>query len=332
MTRRRVRRPCRGNGLPDGVVSISLPTPYPIGPVTVFLVDGDPPTLIDTGPATAPAWHRLCAKLSEVGLRPEDIGRVLVTHGHHDHFGQAARLAALGAKVLAHPDDRYNLGLTRDYPRRWRHLRRAGLGLTRRVAVVLALRLLDRTARPLPGFEPLADGQEVACSGRTLRVHHTPGHSPGHVAFELVGEGVLFSGDTVLDHITPNAIVDIDPRDRDRLFLSIAAYRASLRRLAAMQPRLLLPAHGRCLPDVAGQIAAIERHQDDRAGEVSALLEDGPATAMALVDRLFPRVALVGTFLAYSEVLGHLLEFERCGVAARERVDGREFWRIGEAD
>jgi glyoxylase-like metal-dependent hydrolase (beta-lactamase superfamily II) len=322
----RRRRPCRGNDLPDGVVSVSLPTPYPVGPVTVYLLEGDPPTLIDTGPATGAAWRRLCSELLDLGYRPEDIGAVLITHGHHDHFGNSSRLAGLGAQVMAHPDDALNFTMTRCYAARWRHLRRAGMGVARRAAVLFALRMLDRTTRPLVGFRPLHDGQELTLSGRALRVHHTPGHSPGHVAFELVGEGVLVSGDTVLDGITPNAVVDIDPRDRGRLFLSLAAYRSTLRRLAELRPRALLPAHGPCLRDVDRQIDRIGQHQDERAGEVTVLLHGRRWTTTELVDRLFPRVSLLGAFLAYSEVLGHLLELERCGVARRESHGNRDLW------
>jgi glyoxylase-like metal-dependent hydrolase (beta-lactamase superfamily II) len=308
-------------------VSISLPTPYPVGPVTVYLLEGDPPTIIDTGPATGAAWRRLCAKLGDLGRRPEEIGLVLITHGHHDHFGQSSRLAALGAEIMAHPDDRLNLTMTRDYPLRWQQLTRAGMSLGRKAAVLAALGLLDRTTRPVKRFHALRDGQELTCSGRRLRVHHTPGHSPGHVAFELVDEGVLISGDTVLDGITPNAVIDIDPRDRHRFFPSIAAYRATLCRLAGLGPRLLLPAHGRCLADVSEQIGRIQRHQGQRALQVISMLGDGPSTATTLVDRLFPNVSMLGTFLAYSEVLGHLLELERSGNAVRERRGRVEVWR-----
>ncbi len=305
---------------------IAVPTPYPIGPVTVYLLEGDPLTLVDTGPATRVAWRKLERGLAARGYAPRDVKRVLVTHGHHDHFGAASRLAGLGAEVHVHPHDAANLLLQRDYTRRWRRLRRSGLSVGRTSAILFSLFTLDLTTRRLPEYTPLADGETLRHERDTIRVHHTPGHSPGHVAFELMNEGVWITGDTLLDGITPNAVVEEDPLDPDRLFLSIAAYNRSLALLEEAAPALLLPAHGRCLDDVAHQVAVVRAKQAERAQQVRAALAAGPATVARIVESLFPHVSLLGTFLAYSEVLGHLLELERCGSVMRSAESGRERW------
>ena len=327
-TRWRSRQPCEGPGLPSFVVPISLPTPYPIGPVTLYLLDGEPLTLVDTGPATRSAWAGLRQALAARSLRPDDVRRVLITHGHHDHFGLARRLSRLGAELLAHPHDRRNLALDRNYPMLWRQLGQAGLPVAKRLPLIAGLRLLDRTAQSVTRVTWLADGQELPHDRGMIRVRHTPGHTPGHLSFELVKEGVLITGDTILDGLTPNAVVDTDPDNPARPFHSLAAYAETLTRLETIGARLLLPAHGPCISDVAGQVSALRDKQAKRSAEVHSALLAGPATVARLIARLFPGVTLLGSFLAFSEVLGHLLELERRGVVRRVSARRGERWAL----
>jgi glyoxylase-like metal-dependent hydrolase (beta-lactamase superfamily II) len=309
-------------------VPIALPTPYPIGPVTVYLLVGEPLTLVDTGPATGSAWRALRDALAERSLRPGDVRRVLLTHAHHDHFGLARRFARLGAAIAAHPHERENLRLARGYGLLWRQLGLAGLSVARRMALVASLRMLDRTARPVRAFDSLQDGQVLPHEGSPIRVHHMPGHTPGHVGFELGSEDAIITGDTVLDGVVPNAVINADPERLDRPFQSLAAYAATLRRLETMRPRILLPAHGPCIANVAGQVAALRERQARRSADVRAALEAGPATAAEVIARIFPRVTLLRVFLAYSEVFGHLLELERLGAVERVSERRRERWRL----
>src|SRR5690349_2423737 len=92
---------------PDGplppITRLALQTPFKVGPVNSYVVDDDPLTLVDCGPLTAQAWTDLVAGLAALGRRPEEVGRLIITHGHADHWGLAARIvAASGAEVWAH--------------------------------------------------------------------------------------------------------------------------------------------------------------------------------------------------------------------------------------
>ncbi|MFX0593062.1 MBL fold metallo-hydrolase [Melissospora conviva] len=109
------------------------------------------------------APHDVAAILAVVGDRR--VTAILATHAHDDHVRVAPELSrATGAPVLLHPADR----------------------------VVWDLVHPDTA----PDGE-LADGQEITVGGTTLRVLHTPGHSPGACSFHVPELGTVFTGDTL---------------------------------------------------------------------------------------------------------------------------------------
>jgi glyoxylase-like metal-dependent hydrolase (beta-lactamase superfamily II) len=146
----------------------------------VFLVCGERWILVDAGaPGDAPAILRAAERR---GVRPADIGLILLTHGHVDHVGAASALrAATGAPIAAHAGD---------LP-----LLRAGRNPDTLAAVGVEGRLfrpmLPWSADPV---EPdiVFDGDlDLAGYGLDARTIHTPGHSSGHVALPLPGGGVV---------------------------------------------------------------------------------------------------------------------------------------------
>jgi len=304
------------------VIPLLLPTPYPVGPVWVYLLPDEPVTLVDTGPATPSAWRSLVAQLARHGLKPQDIRRVLVTHGHHDHMGLARRLQQLGAQVYAHPADAHNLALRRHYRQLAGMLRSLGLGPGRRLLMMAGLWLLDRTSRPLLHYTPLAPGDELPAAAGTLGVHHVPGHSPGHVAFELSRENVWLSGDVLLAGILPNAVLEADPEQPTRPYPALGVYRKTLKSLAASPPRALLPAHGPAVTEVQELARSTLARQELRSRQIWEALGPTPKTLATLLARLHPRAKGLGLFLAYSDVYGHLLDMEEQGLVARVTVGG----------
>src|SRR5436309_7541705 len=86
------------------IIPISLPTPFYIGPVNVYLIKEDPITLIDTGPKTKETVDVLRAGLQKAGISISDIRRIVLTHAHEDHCGlaRAVRDEAKEARVFVH--------------------------------------------------------------------------------------------------------------------------------------------------------------------------------------------------------------------------------------
>ena len=86
------------------IIPISLPTPFYVGDVNVYLIREDPVTLIDVGPKTPEAAAALARGLADHGLRFNDVRRIVLTHAHEDHCGLARRIRdeAKDAEILVH--------------------------------------------------------------------------------------------------------------------------------------------------------------------------------------------------------------------------------------
>ena len=75
-------------------IRLELPTGLDVGPVNVYLFRQPEPVLVDAGIRSADSWEALQFGLAEHNLTVMDISRVIITHPHVDHFGQAGTIAA----------------------------------------------------------------------------------------------------------------------------------------------------------------------------------------------------------------------------------------------
>jgi glyoxylase-like metal-dependent hydrolase (beta-lactamase superfamily II) len=112
------------------------------------------------------------ALAKEMGVK---ITKIACSHAHLDHIMAVRALKEeTGAPFLLHQAD---IGIMRAMPES-------------------ALRMLGRVEQPAPNPDAfLADGDDVEITGISLKVLHTPGHTPGSIC--LYGHGMLFSGDTL---------------------------------------------------------------------------------------------------------------------------------------
>jgi glyoxylase-like metal-dependent hydrolase (beta-lactamase superfamily II) len=200
------------------------------GRVRAFLIeDGRDLTLIDTLYPEDPSV--VLGEIRSLGRSPSDLKRIVLTHGHRAHLGGLAALKrASGAKVLSHAWEADIIGGKRKaqpvsiIPRR---------PLRVYIPFQLGLALGFGAHPPCPIDETLDDGAEIG----GLQVLHTPGHSPGHLSFYSAERGVLISGDAIATW----------PRFEagwPAFTLNAAQHRASIRRLAALEPKLVGVGHG----------------------------------------------------------------------------------------
>lgn len=139
-------------------------------------------TVVDTGMRSAPP--RVLAALAEIGSAPHDVTAIVLTHAHADHAGGAAELARRTDRGLTlHPDDADHL--------------RSGTTAAKDPSLRLG-RLVSRVAShidPAPVSRTMGDGELLA--GSQLRVHHTPGHTPGHCSLLHEPSRTLITGDAI---------------------------------------------------------------------------------------------------------------------------------------
>ncbi len=255
------------------------------GAGTNSYVLGDPPVaVLDPGPDD-PGHLSL---LAQAVPRPRFV---FVTHTHRDHSSGARSLAAkTGAPIVGLPP-----------PKDGRQDESCVPDLQPAQDQVFAM-------NPSGTEAPHAGGGKQGADATGLRAIHTPGHASNHVCYLLEGEGLLFSGDHVLDGVTP---VILAP-DGD-----MAAYIDSLQRLKRYELRAIAPGHGNVLDDPIGVIDAVIAHRARREAKVLCVLNAlGKGRLAELLPRVYDEVRPELLPIAKLTLEAHLIKLAREGRAS----------------
>ena len=244
-----------------------------------YLVGDEDVTVIDPGPAID-AHVRQIAELCDGRLR-----RILVTHTHRDHSPAAMPLAELtGADVYgmqppATPEN-------------------------------------DHAFRPT---HAVAHDDDIDCGGVTVRAIHTPGHASNHVCYLLADNGMLFTGDHIMNGST---VVIAAPDGNMRQYLD------SLELLKRYAPRCIAPGHGELLDAPEAAIDWIVAHRLEREAKVMDRLGRlAPCPIETLLPAVYDEVDPALLPIARYSLLAHLEKLAGDGVAVVE--DDR--WRLAAA-
>lgn len=301
---------------PD-LYQVKLPLPFALREVNCYILkDASGWTIFDTGlnyPASREVWHMAFAT---IGMRPEAITQIILTHAHPDHYGAAGWLQALAAEhrpedppaVYMSPREAEIAALVwhEDSPqpdRLDRHFEQCGMPEDESAKLSDEVKKLAQATRPGPKNVHLLHPDTRLQLGRyTFEVMMTAGHSDGHLVFYEPREKFILCGDHVLLHITPNISIwpggDPDPLGR---------YLRSFPALEQLDVEEGWPGHGPRLRDWRGRIAELREHHRQRLHEMAAAV-NGRATVYDVCRRVFDLDALTTHEIrfALAETLAHL--------------------------
>jgi glyoxylase-like metal-dependent hydrolase (beta-lactamase superfamily II) len=246
-----------------------------------YIVGESRVAIIDPGPADE---AHVAALIAAAG--PAEIEAILVTHTHRDHSPGARLLkAATGAPIIgcaAHApienDSSGRLDASHD---------------------------LDHAPDRV-----LADGEVFAGHGHSLEAVATPGHASNHLAFALLEEDALFSGDHVMGWSTSV----IAPPDGD-----MADYMRSLEKLQARGGSVYWPGHGDVVEDPQRLVRGYIQHRRQREAAILARLAGGDRTIAQIVAAIYPGLDERLQKGAALSVLAHLEDLTRRGKARSDR-------------
>jgi glyoxylase-like metal-dependent hydrolase (beta-lactamase superfamily II) len=297
-----------------GIRWLRMPLPFALDHINLWLLeDGEDVTVVDTGygnAATRELWERHFADT----LRGRPVTRIVATHCHPDHLGNAAWIAErFGCRVTmthgefmsahaiideraAHaPADTCELfrlhGMSADDVRA-----QAARGNQYKRGVPVA---------PV-SFDRIKHGDGIRAAARDWRVIAGYGHSSEHASLFAAALDVLVAGDMLLPRISTNVSVWPSDPNGDPL----GRFLDSLTSFESLPPEtLVLPSHGLPFRGIAMRVAQLRAHHEARLAEIEDAIAGaaGPVSAAGMVPVLFRReLDLQQRFFAMGEAIAHL--------------------------
>ena len=268
-----------------GVWRLRLPLPWPGVPHgnAWAIESGEGIVLFDTGMGGKGRLRQLDLALAQAGYGVEDIGLLVCTHSHVDHYGLAAGIVeAAGCELWMHPAWEHVRLLADDPAAALEHR----LEVARHIGVPVEALERYREARSgeeETGIDAIAEpdrellpGVEVETGLGSWQVYETPGHAPSHVVLHQPERKLLISG----DHLLGRTVLFFDYGHTPD---PVGEFLGSLGEVEPLEVELCLPGHGRPFRDPEAKIAEARRQVEELLGKVREALAEGERTAFEIV-------------------------------------------------
>jgi glyoxylase-like metal-dependent hydrolase (beta-lactamase superfamily II) len=297
-----------------GVLWIRLDLPFRLNHVNIYLLaDGDGWAMVDTGfgnDETIAAW----TALFDGPLKGKTISRVIVTHAHPDHVGQAGWIVQRFSCPFYMSQIEYLQGVYHQNRRTEERLVNSRKffrrhGMDEAITEQLLGRGQDYLKKtvPLPAaYRRLSHGDEISIGTRRFQIITGAGHSADQVMLYCAAEKLFLSADQVLSKISPNVSVWAHEPDEN----SLGSYLRSLQSLKESLPddALVLPGHGLPFYGVKTRITQLADHHEERCQMIAAACRETPKTSAELVPVVFHKHVLDAhqTGFAAGELIAHV--------------------------
>lgn len=315
-----------GGAFLTNVIKITLPTPFKVGPVNVYVLKGQTLTLIDTGPKFWDTWQVFKKELQHYNLQLKDFDQIVLTHFHPDHVGLVGEILERNpVPVYCHPSSVPYLERDQPFLASREHFIQL-LYLRNGVPNELITRLkemendLHQYDVPVQTNGRLVEGDRLP-GEENWKVIETPGHSPDHISLYHMTDQVLIGGDHIIKHISSNAFVEpaYGTIERPR---SLLVYREALKKLLEYPIKKVYAGHGEEVYEVHELILNRIRKQEERAKHIYGLLQE-ISTAYEISKKMFPHLYEKELPLTMSEVIGHidlLVEYEKVRLKEQDGI------------
>ncbi|MGV3622844.1 MAG: MBL fold metallo-hydrolase [Archangium sp.] len=324
-----------------GIHRLEIPVPFleAGGPANVYAIeDADGRlTLFDTGIGTADGIAALRGQAAERGLDLKRLSRIVISHGHLDHFGNAQMLSEeTGARVYVHEFDRSKLlgeGRFATLLEKHRTYFLNGLGVPSETLDAIFARVSQSkdTVRYVEAerLAPLHDGEVLSFKHFEATVKHMPGHTPGLVCLHAERQRLFFADDHVLARVSPNPVLDFIHGEGEAKFRALSSYLSGAKWVRSLELDAVLPGHGPAFRGHQELLDGLLAFYDVRQRKILDGLQYGARSVFDLLPAVFPRRDLGRLMLMLSEVLGNIEVLEDKGRVERQPGDVIRYARTG---